>query len=62
MQITRIDVALLILNQAILYLQTQHTPNPDAHEPSLVPPNDEHSSLKTNKYMQIADAMIKLVV
>ena len=27
-------------------LQTQHTPNPDAQEPPLVPPLFEHSSLK----------------
>ena len=27
-------------------LQTQQTPNPEAQLPSLVPPFDEHSSLK----------------
>ena len=26
--------------------QVQHTPNPEAQLPSLVPPFDEHSSLK----------------
>ena len=29
-------------------LQVQQTPNPDAHDPILDPPLDEHSSLKNN--------------
>ena len=33
------------MNQTILHVQ--HTPNPDAQDPPLVPPLLEHSSLKS---------------
>ena len=31
--------------QSFDYLQVQHTPNPEAQDPALVPPLSEHSSL-----------------
>lgn len=42
------DIALSKPNKR--YLQVQHTPNPSAQDPALVPPKLEHSSLKAKEF------------
>ena len=45
-----VDVTCAIVSLILKHLLTQHTPNPLAQLPSLVPPLAEHSSLKYIQY------------